>query len=276
VVEGDMIEQLINLKSSFIATPEGNKTGYFLTTFEIVKTGSDGNIDNFSFTPLWERERYFVRFNTDYAAQIVSDKGVSYGDVIDGDTFPSAIYNISVRGYRFDGWNVAVGRDGYVTVNLSVGGTVPDLTPDYGSEFNYSFDTSFDCTQVDLKGKLTAVEYTITIDGQIRARITCEQSYKIASLESYYSDTSRFAGYNVAFEDKASNRYYYAGNTIDEIYGNIVLSLDMRPVKFRLDYGGTETSNIKVYDVTYGDIRLSSVSMRGYEYKGWLCNNVAI
>ncbi|MDE6550544.1 MAG: hypothetical protein K2M44_03515, partial [Clostridia bacterium] len=276
VVEGDMIEQLINLKSSFIASAEGKKVGHYLKTFEIVKTGADSGTDYFSFLPIWERERYFVRFNADFAAQVVSDKVVSYGDVIDSNTFPAAIYSISVRGYRFDGWRVSIGRNDYIAVDLSVGGYVPDLTPGYGSEFNYTFDVETDCTQVDLKGELTALEYTITINGEIKARITCEQSYTIGTLESYYSDTSRFAGYNVAFEDKANNRYYYSGKTIDEIYDNIVLTLDMRPIKFTIDYGGVETTNVKKYDVTIGDIVLSSVSTRGYEYKGWLCNNVNI
>lgn len=280
-IEGDLIDQLINLKSAYVSLPEGKKQGYFLKTFTYEKTGVEGGVDHYEFTPVWQIETYLAEFIPPYPTNddVAYGIKISYGEQVTS-AFPEIAFGLEDESlYYLTGWKLS---DNSV-VSFAEGSVLVDLTPGIGSEYNLDTDGDGvpDCTGVRLVASTKEVAYSVQINGNTYS--VSSDGYTIAStIEAYGYGASGYKGYNVLFRFVNDNKKtsYPLGGKIDKedltdfwTEGDravtVALTLEKTPVTVLISYPNDNGGNPSSYTVADGSVPLKSIYVRGWRFDNW-------
>lgn len=288
-IEGDLIDQLINLKSAYVALPEGKKQGNFLKTLTYSKTGTEGSTDYYEFEPVWQIEKYYVEFIPPYpiTGPVAPAAVVTYGQSVAEGTLPDIAYGLENRElYYLTGWQLP----NQSIINFAVDKNIEDLTPGIGSEYNYDLDNDGtpDCTSVRLISVTEYVVYNVQINGSTYQ--VGNEGYKIADdISAYGYDKNSLKGYNVLFKISRNNKNltYTLGSVIsksdltgfwaegDKIV-TISLTLDKKMVTVYITYQANNAENPTTYKIVDKKISLKNIYLRGWRFNNWVYNTKKI
>ncbi len=275
-IEGDLIDQLINMKSRFIARDDGKKQGYFLSTFDYEKKSSRGNVDYYEFYPQWIIEKYFIEFIPPYNDIYATSRAVSYGENIDLSVFPEQAFALENRNlYWLEGWKLSGNSQ---KIEFELGTKLIDLTPEYGSEYNYDSDGDKinDSTLIRLSAEIDYVEYNVIINETIFN--VGQDGYTVSNLAYYKYEESKYYGCNVLLG--VDGRKFSFGGKINisdltsywqEGYKSVTVRLNTvyTALDVTLSYDYAETDNIDIYNGSMGNVTLKDGYVRGYKFNYW-------
>ncbi len=275
-IEGDLIDQLINMKSRFIARDDGKKQGYFLSTFDYEKKSSRGNVDYYEFYPQWIIEKYFIEFIPPYNDIYATSRAVSYGENIDLSVFPQQAFALENRNlYWLEGWKLSGNSQ---KIEFELGTKLIDLTPGYGSEYNYDSDGDKinDSTLIRLSAEIHYVEYNVIINETIFN--VGQDGYTVSNLAYYKYEESKYYGCNVLLS--VDGRKFSFGGKINisdltsywqEGYKSVTVRLNTvyTALDVALSYYYAETDNIDIYNGSMGNVTLKDGYVRGYKFNYW-------
>ena len=286
-IEGDLIDQLINLRREFVKLPQGKRNGYFVSTFRYTKTDEQGDTDYYRFEPVWEVERYYIEFVPPYPGLHTMTRPLSYGSRVSEDVFPEQAYGISTAQYYLRGWQ-ASGTG--VLYTFSIQALLADMTPGYGSEFNYDYDGDgvADCTLVRLSAVVADVAYDLRINGKGYA-VSAADGYTLGAIENYGYSASDYWGYNVRYTTNAYSRYFAVGDTVrvEDLAQHwqsgwrevtVDLLLDRAPIMVQLTYDDSDAAlaagNPATYTMGQGNIALRPIDAVYARFDYWLIDGV--
>ncbi len=289
--KGEIIDQLINMKSEFVKLDDGKKAGHFLSTFDYKLISSADHVDYYEFTPVWQEERYFIEFISPYSQIFTTTRAVKYLDEITQSVFPSIAFEFEDELCYITGWKSS--KTSIITFRFNLGYLLTDLTFGYGSEFDYDSngDGENDCTLVRLSALVEYVKYYVNINNQIY-EIPHKNGYEIGSLGDYGYTESEYYGHNVLLKTSfggAHKTVYYefdkAVILVSDLFSmwqrgkkevTVNMIIDSELITVGLTYAYNHDS---IYDegkeknpTEYNgdkDVPLNSVFVRGYKMEDW-------
>ncbi len=282
-IEGTMIQVLVNMKDNFIQLEEGKKQGYFLSTFDHVKISSEGNVDYYKFTPVWEIEKYYIEFILPYGGIISSSRAVYYGEEITNTLFPSEAFKFDKNQelYSLVGWRLSKTSS---IIKFTLGSSIIDLTPGYGSEFNhpskgYGKD---DSTLIRLSAELEYVDYNVIINS--KSYKVGQDGYSVGTLGSYGYTESKFYGHNVLLTTPLKDKLFSFDGiiTVNDLTPywregskavTVNLSLVDQLIEVALSYNYSGSGNQTSYSGDQGNITLKPAYVRSYKFNYWTVEN---
>ncbi|MDE7070518.1 MAG: InlB B-repeat-containing protein, partial [Clostridia bacterium] len=290
--KGEIIDQLINMKSEFVKLDDGKKAGHFLSTFDYKLISSVDHVDYYEFTPVWQEERYFIEFISPYSQIFTTTRVVKYLDEITQSVFPSIAFEFEDELCYITGWKSS--KTSIMTFRFNLGYLLTDLTFGYGSEFDYDADGDGenDCTLVRLSALVEYVKYYVNINNQIY-EIPHKNGYKIGSLGDYGYTESEYYGHNVLLKTSfggAHKTVYYefdkAVILVSELFSmwqrgkkevtvNMIIDSELITVglTYAYNYDSIYDEDKEANPTEYKgdkDVPLNSVFVRGYKLEDWM------
>ncbi|MCM1295571.1 MAG: hypothetical protein NC311_08510 [Muribaculaceae bacterium] len=278
-IEGEMIDVLVNMKDNFIQLEEGKKQGYFLSTFDYVMISSEGNVDYYKFTPVWEIEKYYIEFILPYGGISFTSRAVCYGEKITKDLFPAEAFEFDKDKelYWLTGWRSSANSS---IIKFTLNNQLIDLTPGYGSEYNHASKGygNYDSTLIRLNAELEYVDYTVIINSKSYG--VGRDGYNIGTLGSYGYTESNYYGHNVLLTTPLQDKLFsfnglVAINDLTSYWRegsravSVNLSLADQFIDVALSYNYSGSGNQTNYNGNQGNIALKSAYVRTYEFNYW-------
>ena len=282
-IEGAIIDILVNMKNDFIKLEEGQKQGYYLSTFDYIKTSTEGNVDYYEFTPIWVIEKYYIEFILPYGGISLISRPVYYGEKIIDNLLPLEAFEFTKNQelYYLVGWKLSATSS---IIKFALGDSVIDLTPGYGSELSYDSnnDGRFDSTLIRLSAELEYVEYNVIINS--KSYNVGQEGYNVGTLGSYGYTETNYYGHNVLLITPLKDKLFSFDGviTINDLMSywrsgsksvTVELTLVDQIITVTLSYDSPDNGNPTTYNGNQGNIVLKSTYVRTYKFNYWTVDN---